>query len=73
MQQLEDKLVRVKELEIQKAGEIRKDALQLMDRFLQITENDSKNLTQKMDCMNRRLGVLLKMVYWSNCPGSEAI
>ncbi|HBC90061.1 MAG TPA: hypothetical protein DCZ00_01295 [Lactococcus sp.] len=70
MKQLEDKYIKVEEREIQQTVEIQKKSLLLIEQFLQITEKDSKNL---MDCMNRRLGVLLQMVYWSNCPGSNML
>ena len=70
MNQLEDKYIKVEEREIQQTVEIQKKSLLLIEQFLQITEKDSKSL---MDCMNRRLGVLLQMVYWSNCPGSNMI
>lgn len=70
MKQLEDKYIKVEEREIQQTVEIQKKSLLLIEQFLQITEKDSKNL---MDCMNRRLGVLLQMVYWSNYPGSNML
>ena len=73
MNQLEEKYIKVKERETQQTVEIQKKSLLLIEDFLQITENDSKNLMQKMDCVNHRLGVLLQMVYWSNCPGSNMI
>lgn len=70
MKQLEDKYIKVNERETQQTVEIQKKSLLLIEDFLQITEKDSKNL---MDCMNRRLGVLLQMVYWSNYPGSNIL
>ncbi len=73
MKQLEEKYIKVKEREAQQTVEIQKRSLLLIEDFLQITEKDSKNLTQKMDCMNRRLGVLLQMIYWSNCPGPNML
>ena len=70
MKQLEDKYIKVNERETQQTVEIQKKSLLLIEDFLQITEKDSKN---QMDCMNRRLGVLLQMVYWSNYPGSNML
>ena len=70
MKQLEDKYIKVNERETQQTVEIQKKSLLLIEDFLQITEKDYKNL---MDCMNRRLGVLLQMVYWSNYPGSNML
>lgn len=73
MKQLEEKYIKVKEREIQQTVEMQKKSLLLIEQFLQITEDDSRSLPQKMDCMNRRLGVLLQMVYWSNYPGSNML
>ena len=73
VEQLEAERIKAREQEVPQTVVIQEKTLSLIEQFLDITENDSENLVEKMDCINRRLSVLLRMVYWSNCPGSNMI